>query len=76
TPSQHSALWHDCDEDDALARDEDFSTPSAEHQLDAAASTCTFWCAVALGALVKGGPGTSVERYFELARDALESCSG
>ncbi|CBJ28455.1 hypothetical protein Esi_0106_0033 [Ectocarpus siliculosus] len=50
--------------------------PPAENQLDAGPSTCTFWCAVALGALVKGGPATSVARSSELARDAVERHSG
>ncbi|CBJ28453.1 hypothetical protein Esi_0106_0024 [Ectocarpus siliculosus] len=76
TLSQKPVFWRDCDEDDVLAREGDFRMPSAENQLDAGSSTCTFWCAVALGALVKGGPVTSVARYSELARDAVESYSG
>eukprot|EP00903_Cladosiphon_okamuranus_P015992 g14770.t1 len=39
-------------------------------------SVCTFWCAVALGALVKGSPIEAVEHYSRLAADALESYSG
>ncbi|CAM9352314.1 unnamed protein product [Ectocarpus sp. 8 AP-2014] len=76
TPSQQPVVWRDCDEDDVLARESDFRMPSAENQLDAGPSICTFWCAVALGALVKGAPATSVARYSELARDAVESHSG
>ncbi|CAN0168140.1 unnamed protein product [Scytosiphon promiscuus] len=34
-------------------------------------SCCTFWCAVAVGALAKGSPIESVERYSQLAREAL-----
>lgn len=60
-PSQQSAFGRDCDEDDVLAREGDFSMLSAaDNQLDAGPSTCTFWCAVALGALVKGDPVSSV----------------
>ncbi|CAM9219739.1 unnamed protein product [Ectocarpus sp. 4 AP-2014] len=76
TPSRQPVFWRDCDEDNVLAREGDFSMPSAENQLDVGPSICTFWCAVALGALVKRGPGTSVARYSELARDAVESHSG
>ncbi|CAM9567130.1 unnamed protein product, partial [Hapterophycus canaliculatus] len=36
-------------------------------------SICTFWCAVAVGALAKGGPIESVERYTQLASEALEA---
>ncbi|CAM9840360.1 unnamed protein product [Ectocarpus fasciculatus] len=76
-PSQQSAFRRDCDEDDVLAREGDFSMLSAaDNELDAGPSTCTFWCAVALGALVKGDPVSSVARYSQLARDALDSYSG
>ncbi|CAB1103083.1 unnamed protein product [Ectocarpus sp. CCAP 1310/34] len=60
TPSQKSAFGRDCDEDDVLAKEGDIRILSAENQLDAGPSTCTFWCAVALGALVKGGGVASV----------------
>ncbi|CAN0400997.1 unnamed protein product [Scytosiphon promiscuus] len=36
-------------------------------------SFCTFWCAVAVGALAKGSPIESVEKYSELAGKALEA---
>ncbi|CAM9928714.1 unnamed protein product [Ectocarpus sp. 12 AP-2014] len=76
SPLQKSAFGRDCDEDDVLVRKGDFWMLSAQNQLDTGPSTCAFWCAVALGALVKGGPVPSVERYSELARDAVESHSG
>ncbi|CAM9724096.1 unnamed protein product [Scytosiphon promiscuus] len=34
-------------------------------------SLCTFWCAIAMGALAKGGPYEAVARYAQLAREAL-----
>eukprot|EP00752_Nemacystus_decipiens_P002827 g2635.t1 len=37
-------------------------------------STCVLWCAIALGALVRGIPLDHVSRYVELARDALGAC--
>eukprot|EP00752_Nemacystus_decipiens_P005055 g4590.t1 len=39
-------------------------------------SGCIFWCAVALGALVRGSPIESVSRYCQLATDGLNSSSG
>eukprot|EP00903_Cladosiphon_okamuranus_P015990 g14768.t1 len=36
-------------------------------------STCTFWCAVAVGALAQGSPIGSVSRYCQLARHGLRS---
>ena len=33
-------------------------------------STCMFWCAVALGALVRGSPFQSVSRAFVIVRTA------
>ncbi|CAM9578249.1 unnamed protein product [Ectocarpus sp. 4 AP-2014] len=40
------------------------------------ASTCILWCAIALGALVRGYPLPHVQRYVHLAKDTLASCSG
>ncbi|CAM9794391.1 unnamed protein product [Ectocarpus fasciculatus] len=39
-------------------------------------SACTFWCAVGLGALVKGSPVDSVAAYLRLAGDALATYNG
>ncbi|CAM9966772.1 unnamed protein product [Scytosiphon promiscuus] len=39
-------------------------------------SLCTFWSAVAIGALAKGRPIESVERYLRLAREGLRSYTG
>ncbi|CAN0428305.1 unnamed protein product [Pylaiella littoralis] len=36
--------------------------------------TCLLWCAVALGALVRGCPFTNVEGYVELAQVSLTHC--
>ncbi|CAN0425356.1 unnamed protein product [Pylaiella littoralis] len=37
-------------------------------------STCLLWCAVALGALVRGCPLTNVEGYVDLAQVSLSHC--
>ncbi|CAN0495149.1 unnamed protein product [Ectocarpus sp. 12 AP-2014] len=47
-----------------------------ETQLPMDPSTCIFWCAVALGALVKGSPLESVAKYFRLASVSLDSYTG
>lgn len=39
-------------------------------------ASCTFWCSVAMGALVKGCPVDSVATYVRRARDAVASFSG
>ncbi|CAN0289684.1 unnamed protein product, partial [Scytosiphon promiscuus] len=44
---------------------------SGVNPLATAPSVCTFWCAVALGALAKGNPIESVASYTQLAREAL-----
>ncbi|CBN75414.1 expressed unknown protein [Ectocarpus siliculosus] len=46
------------------------------NQLSAGPSACTFWCAVGVGALVKGSPVESVANYSRLARDALDAYTG
>ncbi|CAN0123755.1 unnamed protein product [Ectocarpus sp. 6 AP-2014] len=46
------------------------------NQLSAGPSACTFWCAVGVGALVKGSPVDSVANYSRLARDALDAYTG
>ncbi|CAM9397705.1 unnamed protein product [Ectocarpus fasciculatus] len=45
----------------------------AEHQLLIGPSACTFWCAVGIGALVKGTPVERVANYSRLAGDALNA---
>eukprot|EP00752_Nemacystus_decipiens_P006691 g6017.t1 len=37
-------------------------------------STCILWCAIALGALVRGHPLPEVGRYADLAEDSLRAC--
>ncbi|CAM9443720.1 unnamed protein product [Ectocarpus sp. 12 AP-2014] len=46
------------------------------NQLSTGPSACTFWCAVGVGALVKGSPVESVANYSRLARDALDAYPG
>ncbi|CAM9309567.1 unnamed protein product [Ectocarpus fasciculatus] len=46
------------------------------HQLSIGPSACTFWCAVGIGALVKGTPVERVANYSRLARDALDAYNG
>ncbi|CAM9441777.1 unnamed protein product, partial [Laminaria digitata] len=48
----------------------------ADSQLPVDPSICVFWCAVALGALVKGRPIESVDKYARLAREVLAHVSG
>ncbi|CAM9247501.1 unnamed protein product [Ectocarpus fasciculatus] len=46
------------------------------NKLSTGPSACTFWCAVGLGALVKGSPVESVANYCRLARSALDAYTG
>ncbi|CAM9343803.1 unnamed protein product [Ectocarpus sp. 12 AP-2014] len=46
------------------------------NRLSTGPSACTFWCAVGVGALVKGSPVESVANYSRLARDALDAYAG
>ncbi|CBN75400.1 hypothetical protein Esi_0093_0019 [Ectocarpus siliculosus] len=47
------------------------------NQLPMNPQSCTFWCAIALGAVAKGNPVESVEKYSQLAQEALpKSVSG
>eukprot|EP00903_Cladosiphon_okamuranus_P019443 g17878.t1 len=50
-------------------------SPSSDRTLLLPA-TCSFWCAVAIGALVRGFPVDSVAGYFQRARDVLASYKG
>eukprot|EP00752_Nemacystus_decipiens_P008860 g7906.t1 len=47
--------------------------PLGGKELPMNSSTCMFWCAVALGALVKGSPFESVASYTQQAEDALQN---
>ncbi|CAN0386291.1 unnamed protein product [Ectocarpus sp. 12 AP-2014] len=81
TSSQQSVFGDDCDERghyfEAVAPGGDLSKISARNQLPMDPSACTFWCSVALGALVKGSPIESVTSYAQLAQEALaQSNSG
>ncbi|CBN75491.1 expressed unknown protein [Ectocarpus siliculosus] len=73
--SQQPVLGDNCDEGEryfeAVAPGGDLSKISAGNQLAMDPSACTFWCAVALGALVKGSPIESVTSYAQLAEEAL-----
>ncbi|CAM9555961.1 unnamed protein product [Ectocarpus fasciculatus] len=73
--SRQSVFGDDCDEGghyfEAAALGGDLSKASAGNQLPMDPSACTFWCAVALGALAKGSPFESVASYAQLAQEAL-----
>ncbi|CAN0200762.1 unnamed protein product [Ectocarpus sp. 8 AP-2014] len=56
---------------DAVESGADWIKASERNQLPMDPSTCTFWCAIALGALAKGSPIESVSKYCELAQEAL-----
>ncbi|CAM9890279.1 unnamed protein product [Ectocarpus sp. 12 AP-2014] len=72
---QQPVLGDDCDEGghyfEVVAPGGDLGTSSARNQLAMGPSACTFWCAVALGALAKGNPIESVTSYAHLAEGAL-----
>ncbi|CAM9951534.1 unnamed protein product [Ectocarpus fasciculatus] len=73
--SQQSVCGDDCDEGghyfEAAAQGGDLTKPSAGNHLPMDPSACTFWCAVALGALAKGTPFESVASYAQRAQEAL-----
>ncbi|CAM9743441.1 unnamed protein product [Ectocarpus sp. 6 AP-2014] len=75
TSSKQSVSGDDCGEGghyfEAVARGGDLSETSAGNRLPMDPSACTFWCAVALGALAKGSPIESVTSYARLAQAAL-----
>ncbi|CAM9112194.1 unnamed protein product [Ectocarpus sp. 13 AM-2016] len=60
---------------DSIAEGVEWSKTSGGHQLPMNPSTCTFWCAIALGALAKGSPLESVAKYCRLAHEALAKSS-
>ncbi|CAN0270947.1 unnamed protein product [Ectocarpus sp. 12 AP-2014] len=49
---------------------------TTENRLSTGPSACTFWCAVGVGALVKGSPVESVANYSRRAREALDAYTG
>ncbi|CAN0124084.1 unnamed protein product [Ectocarpus sp. 6 AP-2014] len=57
----------------AIFSEDGFTTGN---QLSTGPSVCTFWCAVGVGALVKGRPAESVTIYSRLARGALDAYTG
>eukprot|EP00903_Cladosiphon_okamuranus_P015997 g14773.t2 len=68
-----------CDRGDSLdasMAEDSFNRFLIGRELPKHSSTCIFWCAVALGALLRGNPIDSVAEYSQLARDALETYSG
>ncbi|CAM9912130.1 unnamed protein product [Ectocarpus sp. 4 AP-2014] len=77
---QQSAFGDGCVEagqSDAIASGGRFGNTFDRKELPMDPSTCIFWCAVALGALVKGSPIESVAGYTQLATEALaKSYSG
>ncbi|CAN0122963.1 unnamed protein product [Ectocarpus sp. 6 AP-2014] len=71
---QRPPVGGSCDEEalvDAIARGEDLMKASEGHQLPMNPRSCTFWCAIALGALAKGSSFESVAKYSQLAHEAL-----
>ncbi|CAM9586204.1 unnamed protein product [Ectocarpus sp. 12 AP-2014] len=75
---QRPAVGGGCDEEalfDAIARGADLIKASEGHQLPMNPRSCTFWCAIALGALAKGSSFQSVAKYSQLAHEALDQCN-
>ncbi|CAN0314629.1 unnamed protein product, partial [Ectocarpus fasciculatus] len=70
-PLQHSTVGGACGEAGSMVRASCWSKANEEPQLPMDPSTCTFWCAIALGALAKGSPVESVAKYLHLAHEAL-----
>eukprot|EP00752_Nemacystus_decipiens_P010138 g9034.t1 len=78
-PAIQQPAGDDCAETeafDAMARAGNLITAFGANQPTMSPSTCIFWCAVALGALVKGYPIESVASYTRLATDSLGTFSG
>ncbi|CAM9723910.1 unnamed protein product [Scytosiphon promiscuus] len=74
-PQEETALNYDGGDEDEL-----FGTLLGERTSNDVSGTnqapedpllCTFWCAVAMGALAKGSPFEAVMRYGQLAQEAL-----
>ncbi|CAM9877638.1 unnamed protein product [Ectocarpus sp. 12 AP-2014] len=73
---QQSIATGDCDVEDnfdALVLDDKVGSTWGGDDLPKA---CTFWCAIAIGALAKGHPIESTASYFTRAKEALARYSG
>ncbi|CAM9299056.1 unnamed protein product [Ectocarpus sp. 8 AP-2014] len=70
-PLQQSAVGGAFGEVGSMVRAPCWNKTSEKTQLPMDPSTCTFWCAIALGALAKGCPVESVAKYRHLAHEAL-----
>ncbi|CAN0188101.1 unnamed protein product [Scytosiphon promiscuus] len=74
TPRQEPDLGtDDCAEDGRFGALTVGGTFSGISRLPKDPAFCTFWCAVALGALAKGSPNEAVASYARLAREAFEA---
>ncbi|CAN0124670.1 unnamed protein product [Ectocarpus sp. 6 AP-2014] len=76
---QQSIATRDCDVEnkfDKIVSEDKVGNTWERDDLPANPSTCTFWCAVAIGALVEGHPIESVAHYFRRAKAALASYTG
>ncbi|CAM9946823.1 unnamed protein product [Ectocarpus sp. 12 AP-2014] len=73
---QQSTAMRDCDFEnkiDAIVSEDKVGSTWTGDDLTKA---CTFWCAVAIGALAKGHPIESTASYLQLAKEALARYSG
>ncbi|CAM9597989.1 unnamed protein product [Ectocarpus sp. 13 AM-2016] len=70
-PLQQSAVGGACGEVGSKVRAPCWSKASERNQPPMDPSNCTFWCAIALGALAKGNPVESVAKYCNLAHEGL-----
>ncbi|CAM9645579.1 unnamed protein product, partial [Ectocarpus sp. 13 AM-2016] len=79
-PLQQPAIAGNWDEEtrfSEIERGVNCSKASDVNQFRINPQSCTFWCAIALGAVAKGHPVESVEKYSQLAQEALpKSASG
>ncbi|CAM9554408.1 unnamed protein product [Ectocarpus sp. 4 AP-2014] len=77
SPTRQQAIgMRDCDADenfDALVLEDRVGSTWEGDDLPKA---CTFWCAIAIGALAKGHPIESTAIYFRRAKEALARYSG
>ncbi|CAM9403759.1 unnamed protein product, partial [Ectocarpus sp. 8 AP-2014] len=76
TAQQQVGALHDSPEQGqfgAIFAEDGFTTGN---QLLTGPSCCTFWCAVGVGAVMKGSTVESVAKYSRLARDALDAYKG
>lgn len=64
TSRHQQAACGEAGQPDAMAFGGDFGSTFGRKEFPMNASTCVFWCAVALGALVKGSPIESVSTFL------------